>query len=759
MKRQTGVLFVALFLLFVGWGALARPADAHAVLVAARPSPNTILDDGPARLWILFSEPIVPAFSQVTVLTQAGRPLETGDLQLDNPEGTAVAISLPPLDEGSYLVSWQVLSSVDGHTTSGSFAFGVGVEELAAAVDAVTFTAQITPLGAIGRWLNLTGLALLLGLVLFQLLIWRPLFAGADLDEADRKLNRAFERAGRRTAVLSLLLLLAGLFFTFLSQTLRVNLLSWPNLSTWLATQFGLMWLLRLGLVALAGLGLFILTRRRSFSLTGPLLWPALGAALLLALATALISHSAALPDNTLRGVAVDLIHLVAAGVWVGGLAQLGIALWLARSLPADSRLTLSWNLLLDFSTLAAGAIGLLILSGGYLAWQHVGGWNMLLGTAYGRVLLLKLALAAPALAIAGLNLLVIRPRLDALFERDEDNDRRPLRHFRRLVWAEAGLALLILAAAGLLTDLQRAVDAPMLTGDAGEMVIETRVEDLDVSMRLNPARVGHNRFDIYLADEAGPVSDAGEVSLRFTYLGETIGVSQAEAEAVGDGFYRLEGSNLSLIGAWQVEIAVRRPGAFDVFAPFRLQADLSGQIRPEDQRQIVSQMAASLTRTGNLIPALLLVIFAVVWFFIASRAAAHNWQLVSLMAIGLAAFWWGGAQLFEFYQDFTPARFATNPVLPDADSIAEGQALYDLHCAVCHGPQGWGDGPGAAGLMPPPADFTEGHTDTHPDGDLYYWIREGMPGTAMPGFGQQLDDREIWHLVNYVRRLSAQGP
>ena len=84
------------------------------------------------------------------------------------------------------------------------------------------------------------------------------------------------------------------------------------------------------------------------------------------------------------------------------------------------------------------------------------------------------------------------------------------------------------------------------------------------------------------------------------------------------------------------------------------------------------------------------------------------------------------------------------------------GQQLYETNCAMCHGPAGQGDGELAASFVPPPANFTSGHTDTHPDGDLFYWIKEGIDGSAMPAFDRQLSDDEIWNLVNYVRRLSS---
>jgi mono/diheme cytochrome c family protein len=182
----------------------------------------------------------------------------------------------------------------------------------------------------------------------------------------------------------------------------------------------------------------------------------------------------------------------------------------------------------------------------------------------------------------------------------------------------------------------------------------------------------------------------------------------------------------------------------------------VNGRIQPFGQIAWLDRLAVSLNRTANLIPGLLMVVTAILWFILAPRAITRSWQLAPLLGMGLLALWLGSQQLIEFYQDFTPTRFLTNPTLPDAASIAEGAALYELHCQVCHGPEGRGDGPGAVNLMPPPADFTAGHTDTHPEGDLYYWIQNGLGSGVMPAFGGQLSDEETWHLVNYIRRLSA---
>jgi mono/diheme cytochrome c family protein len=55
--------------------------------------------------------------------------------------------------------------------------------------------------------------------------------------------------------------------------------------------------------------------------------------------------------------------------------------------------------------------------------------------------------------------------------------------------------------------------------------------------------------------------------------------------------------------------------------------------------------------------------------------------------------------------------------------------------------------------LARPPANFTEQHLDVHTDGDLFWWIENGI-SPVMPGFGDVLDNEEMWHIVNYIRSL-----
>jgi mono/diheme cytochrome c family protein len=96
------------------------------------------------------------------------------------------------------------------------------------------------------------------------------------------------------------------------------------------------------------------------------------------------------------------------------------------------------------------------------------------------------------------------------------------------------------------------------------------------------------------------------------------------------------------------------------------------------------------------------------------------------------------------------------NPAPVTADSVANGKTLYQSNCVLCHGLSGKGDGPAGRALNPPPADLTY-HTipGVHTDGQLFYWISQGLPRTAMPRFASILTEKQRWDLVNFIRTLA----
>ena len=100
-------------------------------------------------------------------------------------------------------------------------------------------------------------------------------------------------------------------------------------------------------------------------------------------------------------------------------------------------------------------------------------------------------------------------------------------------------------------------------------------------------------------------------------------------------------------------------------------------------------------------------------------------------------------------------ARALRSPV-PDApQTIEKGKALYAGKgtCINCHGAEGDGNGPLAAQLNPAPRNFQHhGFWRHRTEGEIFWVIKHGSPGTSMIGFGEQLTDEEIWAILQYER-------
>jgi mono/diheme cytochrome c family protein len=91
------------------------------------------------------------------------------------------------------------------------------------------------------------------------------------------------------------------------------------------------------------------------------------------------------------------------------------------------------------------------------------------------------------------------------------------------------------------------------------------------------------------------------------------------------------------------------------------------------------------------------------------------------------------------------------NPVPSDSKSISEGKNIFAELCARCHGDQALGDGPDSSGLSVKPTNL-KAMSGGHPDGDFAWKIKNGRG--EMPGWEDDLEKKEVWHLVNYIQSL-----
>ena len=143
----------------------------------------------------------------------------------------------------------------------------------------------------------------------------------------------------------------------------------------------------------------------------------------------------------------------------------------------------------------------------------------------------------------------------------------------------------------------------------------------------------------------------------------------------------------------------------------------------------------------------------------LAVSVALRRWRIAAVAAAAVALCF-----ILPHFQPLLvpayPTSFFHTPTDFAATSIMDGAHLFPQNCASCHGAAGHGDGPLAKSLPVPPADLTAGHLWMHSDGELFWWLTNGIPAPdgapAMPGFAATLTPDQRWHLIDYIRGHNA---
>ena len=231
---------------------------------------------------------------------------------------------------------------------------------------------------------------------------------------------------------------------------------AWP-LAAFFETTFALTATARVVLAAAVAALAFTLARRAAPRLP----WTALTVtATLLVVSSAVVSHAVARVEWRAPLIALDAAHQVAAALWIGGLAHLVLSAIadgragvteprrILNRPPSDRAGLADPATMNRFSTLAFRSMAAIVLAGLALTVAYVGDLAAFVGTAYGVMVLSKVALLVPALALAWLNMRAVRRAAQA-----------PGTRLFSFVEIELGLGITILFAAASLTSLPPAVD------------------------------------------------------------------------------------------------------------------------------------------------------------------------------------------------------------------------------------------------------------------------------------------------------------
>ena len=520
---------VALAIVLVG----VSPASAHAELVSTDPEEGAVLDAAPASVTLTFNEPVRLTSQEVAVYDAEGDPV--GSSAEANGAEVAVTLAATDLADGTYVVSWNVLSG-DGHPISGALTFSVG--EPSASVSAPpepeTSSQVVEVVRDVVTAVSLVGLLLAAGLAIFLARILPVSWEGTD---TRRRLRRLLSyAAGAGAAGFVLQVPVAAVYGQGLELTDVLSAFDVGSVVNELVSA---------GLVLL-GLGMVV--RGARVTPPDPTERALLLAGALLALAgPSLVGHTRAFAPAPVL-VAWDVMHVTAGAVWLGGLVGLALTL---RALAG--REVLAAQTLARFSTIAAFALVVVAAAGSFLAWRILGSWAGFVETTYGWLLLVKIGIALAVAAIGGWNRWRTLPAVQAAAGFGDRE--RAAAAVTRTVRVEAVLLVVLLGVTGFLVNQSpRPVPVTPASGTTG--VGAAAAGDLKVLAALDPRRTGSNTLLVQVQDSAGEPYDAPTnpvVSLRT----EGLDIGDVTLRPVGAGTYRGE-VVVPRPGEWEVQVSIR---------------------------------------------------------------------------------------------------------------------------------------------------------------------------------------------------------
>jgi len=427
----------------------AGPASAHTSLVSTDPTEGQVLVTAPESATFAFNEPVRLQSGGVHVFDATGRELEAQARTTDQ----RLVVDLPSgMDEGTFVVAWRVISS-DGHPVAGALTFSVGTPSAtvatAAAVPQAAPTVVKALLGVV-QALTYLGVFGACGLTLFVALLL-PRDAGVD------QLRTQLIRVARR-----FVLLVAGAGAALLPLTVLYQraegLSALASADVWADSVRGVE---TVSAVLLAAGSLLATQFLGSAHRVAADRVVAVGAVVYTVLAFGLVGHTRSITPFALM-LAADLSHVLAGSLWFGGLIGLVISL---RQLADRPRSAV--EVLARFSVLAAWSLLLVSLTGSVLGWRILKSWGNLVGTDFGRLLLVKVCVVALVGVLAAWNRYRLMPAVLA----DDGHAERGAAASRvqRVVRAEAVLLVAVLGLTGFLVDRTPVEEmASIQSGSAG---------------------------------------------------------------------------------------------------------------------------------------------------------------------------------------------------------------------------------------------------------------------------------------------------
>lgn len=386
------------------------------------------------------------------------------------------------------------------------------------------------------------------------------------------------------------------------------------------------------------------------YNLTTILLYFALVAGSISIFSNSMTSHSSGVNFFPDIAISLDWLHFMAVSIWVGGLFYISTVIVTTlnvqklreyvqhknnqndplnnshQDVKNNNNLRINGEyfltlLLPRFSLLATSSLGIIGVSGLYIAWIHLHTFENIFDTVYGNILIVKLLSALPMVIIGGYNQLKLHHymvKLSTLTKGDSNYSNVNIQNnttlkkynvysrFSKTIKIESIIGIVVLFFASILTitsppgsmsmgtmnvssmmsNTNPNMNANMLhsnqnpghlNGQNGRSITpskivnnsysnETNIQDINTKLQINPFYTGFSTFKItFTGIDGKPAKNISNVILQFTNKKAEIGPIVVSLNKISEGVYSIFGGYISQKGDWTIQLTGQRIGSYDL--------------------------------------------------------------------------------------------------------------------------------------------------------------------------------------------------